>query len=182
MTTMQSTDASLITRAKEGDGMAFGELVARYIQPCYRLAYRILRNADDAEDAVQESFVAALLALDTFDVARPFARWINRIVARKCLTAIDRQRIRAAEQLTEETPSNERGPDDHAIERQQEERIRAAMTALPKRQREIVQLIELDGWSAVQAANQLGISHATARWHLHEARNALRVILRPLFC
>ena len=57
--------------------------------------------------------------------------------------------------------------------------MRAALTKLPPRQRTIVDLVELEGYTAVEAANMLGITPATARWHLHEARNTLRGLLAP---
>ena len=179
MSNSEISDAVLAGRVQAGERAAYDELVRRHMRQAFAVAYRIVRNQQDAEDTVQDAFVAALVAIHTFDTARPFAPWICRIVARKALNALEKRRVRQSDALTPELSDGRATPYDDAARTQIAVRVRAALTRLPPRQRTIVDLVELEGYSAVEAANMLGITPATARWHLHEARNTLRALLAP---
>lgn len=74
-------EAALIERAREGDVAAYGELVARYQEIAFRIAYLITRSAMDAEDATQAGFLKAYSALDRFRTGAPLRPWLLRIVA-----------------------------------------------------------------------------------------------------
>jgi RNA polymerase sigma factor (sigma-70 family) len=173
------SDGVLAARAQAGDRGAYGELVKRHMRQAFTIAYRIVRNQQDAEDTVQDGFIAALAAIQTFDVARPFAPWISRIVARKALNALEKRRVRQSDALTPDISDRRATPFDDASRTQIAKRVRTALTKLPPRQRTVVELVELEGYTAVEAAELLGITPATARWHLHEARNTLRTVLAP---
>src|SRR3982074_1341472 len=87
--TSNMEDAKLSARAGAGDREAFGVLVERHAGQARRLARSILGNADEAEDAAQDGFLAALKALERCDPTRPFGPWLLRIVAN---AASDRRR------------------------------------------------------------------------------------------
>jgi RNA polymerase sigma-70 factor (ECF subfamily) len=175
----QQSDAMLAERAQAGDRSAYGDLVKRHMRSVFAIAYRMVRNQQDAEDIVQDAFIAALAAIQSFDITRPFAPWIARIVARKALNALEKQRVRQSDALSADLSDGRATPYDDAARTQVSTRVRAALLRLPPRQRAIVEMVELEGYSAVDAAQLLGISPATARWHLHEARGTLRTILAP---
>jgi RNA polymerase sigma-70 factor, ECF subfamily len=179
MVNIEINDAVLAARVQTGDRSAYDELVRRHMRQAFAIAYRIVRNQQDAEDTVQDAFIAALVAINSFDTTRPFAPWISRIVARKALNALEKRRVRSSESLTPDLSDGRSTPYDDAARTQVAVRVRAALTRLPPRQRTIVELVELEGHSAVEAAHMLGITPATARWHLHEARNTLRTVLAP---
>ena len=82
------SDAELVARVQRGDSEAFDRLARRYAKRAFVVANRLLRNAADAEDVVQDAFIAALNAIDSFDAGRPFGPWFIRIVVNKGLTAI----------------------------------------------------------------------------------------------
>jgi RNA polymerase sigma-70 factor (ECF subfamily) len=88
------SDAELVARVQRGDSDAFDRLARRYAKRAFAVANRMLQNAADAEDIVQDAFIAAVNAIDSFDPGRPFGPWFVRIVVNKSLTAI---RSRAAE-------------------------------------------------------------------------------------
>src|SRR5689334_25009565 len=73
--------AAVLARAREGDGDAFRALVERHSRSAFRLAYRMTRNEQDAEDVVQESFLRAYRQLGRFEARANFGTWLYRIVA-----------------------------------------------------------------------------------------------------
>jgi RNA polymerase sigma-70 factor (ECF subfamily) len=118
-------DAEIIQLVLGGEIDAFDELVRRTRRPAYRLARRITRNHEDADDVVQDSYVKAYRALPRFDPARAFHPWFLTIVARSALSRI-RQRARRAT-----VPLDEPGPDGVTLA----EKIPDAPTDLAGRQR-----------------------------------------------
>jgi RNA polymerase sigma-70 factor (ECF subfamily) len=174
-------EARLIERVQRGDTGAYDLLVRRHLRRAYHLAYRILERREDAEDLVQEAFMVALDRIDTFDVARPFAPWLSRIVLTRALNARKAASRRRGAPLGDDALSTEASPLAEAETNDVHERVRAALASLPERQRVIIQLFELDGYSAQEVADLLGLSAGTVRWHAHEARRTLRELLDPLF-
>ena len=176
-------DAELVARVQRGDGGAFDRLAHRYARRAFAVANRMLQNGPDAEDVVQDSFIAAVNAIGSFDRTRPFGPWFMRIVVNKSLTAI---RARAAE------ARHVRGSDlvendgvavsSEALRERAEiwERFRAALRLLPARQQLVVQLADVEGFTSAEIAAQLEIPSGTVRWLLHQARETLRVALAPL--
>ena len=98
-------DAEIVSQILNGELDAFDELVRRTRRPAYRLARRITRNHEDADDVVQDSYVKAYRALARFDAGRAFGPWFFTIVARSALSHI-RSRARRAT-----VPIDEPGPD-----------------------------------------------------------------------
>ncbi len=82
--------AKLIILSQQGDKTEFGKIVKKYQQSVYNLCYRMLGNADEAEDAAQEIFLRAYLKLDTYDEKRKFSTWLFSIASHYC---IDRLRV-----------------------------------------------------------------------------------------
>ena len=87
-------DHALVQRSLEGDERAFAELVTRYSGALFRLSWRMLRNEEEARDAVQEVFLRVHRALATFDQRRKFSTWILRITTNHCIDRIRRRRLK----------------------------------------------------------------------------------------
>src|SRR5690606_8916242 len=83
--TAEASDAELACRVQAGEAAAFDLLVGRHMQRAFGVAYRLLGQREDAEDLVQEAFIAALQKIDTFDGRREFAPWFYRILVNRCL-------------------------------------------------------------------------------------------------
>jgi RNA polymerase sigma-70 factor, ECF subfamily len=173
-------DAELVERLRAGDSEAFGTLVQRHMRRAFAIAYRLLGHREDAEDLVQDAFMTVLEKIDTFEAGREFAPWFNRIVVNRGLNARKARSIRRTELIPESTQANSPSPSGLAERSELREQIHAALEKLPERQRVIVKLFELEGFSGAEIANMLEISPGTVRWHLHEARRALRATLEPL--
>jgi RNA polymerase sigma-70 factor, ECF subfamily len=170
-------DAELVERVRGGDARAFDALVGRHMQRAFGVAYRLLGHREDAEDLVQDAFIAALEGLDSFDAGRSFGAWFYRIVVNRGLNARKARAVRRTEELPLEVTSAEPLPDRVAEQRELRERLQAALAALPEKQRIAVQLFELEGFSGAEVAEILDIPAGTVRWHLHQARQALRSAL-----
>lgn len=173
------TDA--ISRVQAGDAEAFDLIVRRYMRPAYAVAFRVLGHREDAEDVVQEAFLAALANIGSFDTTRRFGPWLYRIVLTRGLNFRKSRSRRAAEQLEDGgVASREAGPAAAAEQAGLRETVTTALARLPERQRMVVQLFDLDGFSGAEIAAMLGVSPGTVRWYLHEARQALRRMLAHL--
>jgi len=78
------TDAELVVRTRAGEGEAFGQLVSRYHDACWRFAYHMLGERADAEDVVQDTFLRAYLAIGRYDERDQFRGWLFRILTNQC--------------------------------------------------------------------------------------------------
>lgn len=167
-------DRSLIERARHGETDAFGELVTRYLPRAMAVAFRVVHHREDAEDLVQDAFLAALRHLDDFDTARPFWPWLSRIIVNRGLDVIASRSTRTTaaldddvQDLTVDTAGDAERDDLRA-------QFRQALVALPPRRRLVIELFEVEGLTVAEIAGALHTAPATVRWHLHAARRQLR--------
>ena len=172
-------DAELAALAQAGDREAFGELVKRYTASARRVAWAVLGNPDDADDAAQDGFLAALRHLGRYDSNRPFGPWLLRIVANAATDRLRRRRVRAAEAIPPTIATGEPGPDREADRTALRAALRKALATLPERQRVAVVLYDVEGYTHAEIAEVLGIPVGTVRSHVFHARRALRTALAP---
>ena len=170
-------DRELVRRTRIGDASAFDALVGRHLRPAIRLATRLLGDDDAAEDVVQESFMAVLESIDRFDDSRRFAPWFYQIVANRCANARRSAARRPAEPIPAGLATDGPGPERRAEQGALRDRLREGLAELPERQRQILMLYDVEGFSGPEISTMLGISPGTVRWHLHQARAAMREIL-----
>jgi RNA polymerase sigma-70 factor, ECF subfamily len=180
MTADDAIDAALVERVRGGDVDAYDELVRRHVQRAHAVAYRLLGNREDAEDLVQDAFIQALDRIDSFDSTRAFAPWFFRVLTNRGLNMRQSRALRTVSEIPDDTASSDESPERSAEREELRSRLREAVATLPQRQQLIVQLFEIDGWTSAEIARALGISDGTVRWHVHEARRALREALGPL--
>lgn len=173
-------DAALIRRVRAGDVTAFDLLVAEYMRPAFQMAYRVVGHREDAEDLVQESFLAAHQYLDTFDIERPFGPWLNRIVMNR---GANLRRSRTRRQTEPETDAVSTAPSalDDAARSETRDLLLRALATLSEKQRMIVILFDVDGLTSTEIGERLMLAPGTIRWHLHEARRILRGALSSYF-
>ncbi len=164
-----SADGALVARAREGDRRAADELATRHVRQAWRAAFAITGRPDLADDAVQDGFERAFGALDQFDVSRPFAPWINRIVANRALSIVSRA------QRTEEFDENRHSIDENLIESRLE--MADALTRLAPERRMVVVMRIVVGFSPQETAEALGIAVGTVHSRLHRGLADLRAAL-----
>lgn len=179
-TATRDRDAALVARVRSGDERAFNELVQAYMRQAFQLAYRVVGHREDAEDLVQESFLAAYQYLDSFDATRPFGPWLMRIVLNR---GANLRRSRARRETEPETDAVSPAPSalEESERTEAREMLVRALATLSERQRTIVTLFDVDGLTSTEIGERLDLAPGTVRWHLHEARQTLRGALSGFF-
>ncbi|HEX6927230.1 MAG TPA: sigma-70 family RNA polymerase sigma factor [Longimicrobiaceae bacterium] len=172
-------DTELVERVRAGDVEAYDLLVVRHMKRAYSVAYRLLGQREDAEDLVQDAFLAALEKIDTFKQGRSFAPWFYRILVNRGLNSRKSRSLRRMDALPPEISDASRSPLRDTERAELKERLAEVLRTLPPRQKSIVELFELEGFSSLEIAEILGLSDGTVRWHLHQARAKLREALGP---
>ncbi|WP_312490211.1 RNA polymerase sigma factor [Sphingomonas sp.] len=182
-------DGDLVALARAGEdggrARAYAAIVARHKGALYRLILAHVRDADEALDLVQDSFVAAHAALGRFDTGRSLRAWLSRIALNKCRDWARRRRVRAI--LARVLPIDAAGEvaDDRvggeaaAIDRQSLARTLAALDALPDALRAPLILCAIEGLSQSEAAEVLGLSAKAVELRVRRARAALREATEP---
>ncbi len=177
-------DAELVAAHVGGDPYAFAVLVGRHRDRLWAIALRVMRNPDDAADALQDAYIAAFRRADTFRGDARVTTWLHRIVVNACLDRIRRQRTRAAEQpLPTTVDSVELGTtasrDPLEI---QEERVAvaAALSHLNPDQRAALVLVDMEGYSVEEAAVVLGCAPGTVKSRCARGRARLLPLLSHL--
>lgn len=173
-------DAELARAASSGDPDAFGSLIDRHGLAARRAARAILRDDDDADDAVQEGMLAAWKAIGRYDPARPFRPWLMRIVVNAALDARRRGKVRQAEPIADTLESGGLGPDRAAEAALLRVRIDAGLAELPERQRVALVLFDAEGWGHADIAAALNVPEGTVRSYVFHARRAMRKTLGTL--
>lgn len=176
----EPTEARLVEAVRRGDTAAFDVLVRRYLRRAYAVAYRLLDHREDAEDLVQEAFMTALEKIDTFQPGRPFGPWFFRILTNRGQNLRASRSRRATQSIPRDAAARTTSPAAAAERADLRAWLDDAMAQLPERQRLIVQLFEVDGFSGAEIATMLEMPPATVRWNLHQARQRLRAALAPL--
>lgn len=182
----KETDRELVDAARGGNAEAFGKLVRRHQKRVFRLAVHMLRNAAEAEDVTQETFVRAYGAIDRFDGRSEPYTWLYRIAVNLSLNAIrarrtsrnagtmDDPRIEAV--LVERRPGMA-DPGRQTTDRELATALCEGIDALSETLRTTLVLVTIDGLSHAEAAEVLGCPEGTVAWRIHEARKKLREFL-----
>lgn len=164
------TDDELVRRARAGDEGAFSELVIRHRVAVYRAAWRVSGNHAEADDLSQEAFVKAHRALGSFRGESQFRTWVVRIVMNLAFTARQMRRPSASIDEVRALPAG--GPP--ADRRLLGTEVRAAVEALPPRQRQVLLLKVYEGLKFQEIADLAGISVGTAKATFFHAVRSLR--------
>lgn len=177
-------ELSILQRARKGDSAAFEEIVRAYEKTVYNLALRTLGNREDAEDAVQETFLKAYTALPGFRGESKLSVWLYRIASNVCTDALRRRRETVS--LSAETEDGEReveiadlrfDPAAAAEKNALRTAVREAMNALPDASRRVLLLRELGGLSYDEIARTLEIDVGTVKSRIFRGRKKLCVLL-----
>ncbi|HEY4100601.1 MAG TPA: sigma-70 family RNA polymerase sigma factor [Gemmatimonadales bacterium] len=170
-------EAALAARAGRGDAEAFGALIEIHQAMARRVAYAILEDREDADDAAQEGFLSAWKAIGRYDPQKAFRPWLMQIVVNAARDLRRRRRVRAAEPLDSVSAAAREDPGKHVRNLDLGERLRAALATLPERQRLAVVLFDAEGYAQAEIAAMLGIPEGTVKSDVFHGRRALRRVL-----
>lgn len=182
--TEAARDAELVERLKKGDSRAFDDLFRRHREAAYRIAFRLLGNAEDALDVVQESFIHVLRGIGSFRGQSSFKTWLYRIVTHAALDWRRYRAVRSAASLDADsspepaaTGERRRSPTDEAAAADLKEAIDKALMNVSEKNRVALVLYALEGMSYQEVAEVLGISIGTVMSRIFNARQRLRELL-----
>lgn len=180
----EATDAELVSRSKNADTRAFGELVTRYQKTVYRIILRMVKSPDDADDLTQDTFVRAYRGLKTFKEEFDFHPWLYRIAVNQAINFLNKRKRQAAVDL-DEVPETEvkQGPEPESpIQSASRQELLAhleeALEQLPEEQRTVFLLRVQEGLSYEEIAQVMETPKGTVMSRLARARMALRKFLK----
>ncbi|MBS1716404.1 MAG: sigma-70 family RNA polymerase sigma factor [Armatimonadetes bacterium] len=168
-------EGHLIQRAQEGELIAF-ELLSEIHRPLLMSqALRTLRNADDAQDAVQETLLKAMRAIKEFDSGRPIRPWLARICANCCMDVL-RQRKRTPESIEghEHLVADQASLEQEASARMERDQVVEAVNHLPETYRRIIFMRHFRHMDVNEIASALNTPEGTVKSWLFRARAQLR--------
>ena len=160
---------------------ALAALVSEYAGTLYRVSFSVLRNAADAEDAVQEAFLRVLRHRDTLDEVRDRRVWLIRIVWNIVLDRKRRAKTRPetddVAELARVLPAEGLSAEDRAAAAQHHAQVLACVETLPAKEREVLMLSAFEELTSVEIAQVLGITESSVRSRLFRARNLMAGLL-----
>jgi|SRR5687768_368685 len=184
----KATDEELVKRAQQDDERAFGELVTRYESKVYSLAMKMLRNPEDAEDVLQDTFLRAYRGIKSFQGNSTFSTWIYRITANSALMKLRKKQLPlvSIEDADErETPISiadwAPGPVEQLLSQETQRVMDEAIEALPPEFRQVFILRDIEELSNADVAEILDLSVAAVKSRLHRARLKVRNRLAGYF-
>jgi RNA polymerase sigma-70 factor (ECF subfamily) len=184
-------EKQIIRRAKAGDASAFAELVRRYSQRVYNLALRMMRNRQDAEDVLQETFLSAYEKIRDFDGRSTFYTWLYRIAVNASLmklrskhytkTFVPLDDAETAELVKPVLVDWSQYPVDQLLDEEARNVMERAIQSLPDLYRSVFVLRDLEQLSTKETARILGLSEDNVKTRLRRARLFLRNLLSEYF-
>jgi RNA polymerase sigma-70 factor (ECF subfamily) len=167
----------------------YAELVGRHQRRAGRIAFHYLRDAAEADEAVQDAFVKAFSHLSTFREELPFEVWFTRILINGCLDRIKARTRRERwmvpmpdgggtnRDFAERTPGRGPSPEDQVLARERRQKLAEALLKLPERQRTVFMLSHYEGCTSREVSAITGLNESTVRVHLFRAIRKLRGLL-----
>ena len=178
-----ATDEVLVGAAKLGDRPAFSELWERHSSTAFKVAYRITRNRDDAEDVVQDAWMKAYVHLETFHGRAKFSTWLTRIVVNSALMILRRKRAHpeTSMEVTDgetwqhwEVADPTKDVEELYVRHERLERLRRAICRLQPNLRNVIEIHQSNDNSVKEIADLAGISVTATKSRLLRARTILR--------
>ncbi len=174
-------DQALVEGCRNGDRSAFAALVARYQQPVYNAAYRVLGNADDAADTAQAVFLKVAERLEEYDPRFKFFSWLYRIAVNESLNLLRRNGREEPLDEDAEIPGGESAnPEWQLGEAQVSRRVQGALMKMRAEDRVMIALRHFSELSYREIGAILELDEKTVKSRLFEARSRLRGLLQDL--
>ena len=181
-----AADLELVRRIKKGEDEAFREMVDRYHSRVYSLSYGVLRNAEDAEEATQDTFLTLYRKIGTFDESKKFFSWFYRVALNSAYSRARRRKPAVSVSLEDYVPrfgGDEASPqfqawvdgiEDEVIARDLAERAEGFIAELPDAYRDVIWMVDVEEMRPADVAETLEISLPALKSRLHRARLFVR--------
>jgi len=176
---------TLVRRTLAGETAAFEQIVLRYERRVMTLSLRVLRGADDAQDATQEVFLRAFKYIHRLDLRKPIEPWLMRMTVNVCRD-IARKKLRRHHSFSE-IPAVDADPKDESKDpyagfawEQQRQMLWRALEGLPEKERMAVILRDVEGFTTSEVAEILGSSEGTVRSQICRGRLRIKAAMDHL--
>jgi RNA polymerase sigma-70 factor (ECF subfamily) len=173
---VSGNEAEWLAGLQQGDPQAFTNVVEAYQKPVYNLCYRMLGNAEDAEDAAQETFLRAYQSYRRYDSSRPFSTWLLSIAAHYCIDQLRRRRMQiiSIEDLpSPDLPEPSIGMEAGLSRKEEQLLLRAVLNTLDPVDRAAVIMYYWYDFSYEEICQSLSLSLSALKSRLHRARRAM---------
>lgn len=168
-----------LDKARQGDKAAFGKLIEAYQGPVYNLAYRMLNNSGEAEEAAQEAFIRAYTRLESYNPAHKFSTWMLSITSNYCIDLIRKRRALLLS-IDEPLPAHpalqsekSKGPESQMVTNEQQEMVQELLQELPEDYRQAVVLRYWYEMSYDEIAEVMNTTVSAIKSRLFRARRLL---------
>ena len=191
---IKDKDFELIRAINSGQFDRFPDLVKRYEQKLYNFNLRMCRDAADAEDIVQETFLNVFKYLKDFRYETKFKNWLYRVAASTCIKkrrkskfapqrelSLDEFYPQSEAEVSDQVPDWAQMPLDKVLSNELLDKINEAIVTLPEKYRLVIVLRDIEGFSTAETAQILNLSDANVKVRLHRARLFLRDKLKGYF-
>jgi RNA polymerase sigma-70 factor, ECF subfamily len=183
------SDLDLVRGIKTGDEQALADMIDRYHARVYSLSYGVLRNAEDAEESTQDTFLTLYRKIGTFDESKKFFSWFYRVALNQAYSRLRRrkaaQRVAIQDHLPQfredghmapspDWPDDAPGVEDGASARELATRAEQFIAELPRAYRDAIWMADVEQMPGAEVAEVLGISLAAFKSRLHRARLHVR--------
>ena len=183
-----TNDELLVNAARSGEDLAFSELWHRHSRKIFNIMYRVTRNRQDAEDALQDAFLKAFLHLKSFDGRSSFSTWLTRIAINSALMILRKRRSHPEVSmdasadgetwLNWEIADTRVNMEEHFVRRERDTHLKRAIRRLRPALRNVIEIQQAHDGSVREIAEMAGISIAATKSRLLRARTVLRRSLR----
>lgn len=165
-----------ISRCQSGDASAFKFLVEKYEGRSFWVAYHMVSHVEDAQDLVQEAFIRAFRAMPRFRLGHRFYTWFYQILMHLVIDFLRKRRKKGdlPVEAVESLEDSQDDPMEQLLRTESSERVQELLEKLPARERAILILRDIEGFSAKEIAEIINTNHATVRWWLFLARKQFR--------
>jgi len=185
---LKKSELEIISKAKKGDQEAFSKLLDKYKGAIYSVIYKMVRNKQDAEDLVQETFIKAFASLSTFNEEYAFSTWLFKIATNNCIDYLRKKKLKTLSidkpleskngELFIELSDEKETPEKEIINKEKQNIINIAIDSLPSIYRNAIILRHKKDKSYEEISNILNIPIGTVKARIFRAREILKVILR----
>lgn len=174
-TQYQNIHQDLIDRCRKGDTKAQFELYKVYYKPMYNICLRMVGNASEAEDVMQEALLKAFTKINTYEGVVSFGAWLKKIVINRSLDYLKKRKVKF-EELNEKIPDEE--PEPLVVSEIHMEQLKKAIQQLPDGYRVVLTLYLLEGYDHEEIAQILGITNVSSRSQYMRAKQKLREMIK----
>jgi RNA polymerase sigma-70 factor (ECF subfamily) len=174
------TDSELIDKIIQGDKRLYEGIIRKYNQRLYRIARSFIKNEDEIEDVMQETYIKAYQHLKQFEGKSQFSTWITRILINQANHSLNKEKrvknhiVTSSEDIPDIKPSSEPTPDQNLMNDEMKKYLEQAIDELPETLRSVYIMREVEGLSVNETSEALSISIENVKTRLHRAKSALK--------